>query len=158
MVPSLVSGVPDLHRFIVARGGDATAVGAERNAVTESVCPLSVSVSWPVTASQTLTVLSSLAEAMRRPSGLNATPVDGAGVSLERERLLAGRGIPDLDRLIVAGRGDATAVGAERHPIDAVGVSLERERLLAGRGIPDLDRLIVLAEAMRRPSGLNATP
>ena len=79
---------------------------------------------------------------MRRPSGLNATPSDVAGVSLERERLLAGAGVPDLDRLIVAGRGDAASVGAERHAIDGAGVSLERERLLAGAGVPDLDRLI----------------
>ena len=66
-------------------------------------------------ASQTLTVRSSLAEAMRRPSGLNATPLTDVGVSLERERLLAGAGVPDLHRLIAAGGGDAAAVGAERH-------------------------------------------
>ena len=64
-------------------------------------------------------------------------------MSLERERLLAGAGVPDLDRLIVAGGGDAAAVGAERHASDEAGVSLEREHLLAGAGVPDLDRPIV---------------
>ena len=109
-------------------------------------------------ASQTFTVRSSPAEAMRRPSGLNATPLTPTGVPLERERppgrwrrprpspcrrrlaeaivrpsglnatpktppvwplrverLLAGGGVPDLHRPIVAGRGEAAAVGAERH-------------------------------------------
>ena len=49
--------------------------GLNATPVTPSVCPLSVSSSWPVAASQTLTVSSQLAEARRLPSGLNATPV-----------------------------------------------------------------------------------
>ena len=71
---------------------------------------------------------------------------------------MSGVGVPDPDRLVLAGGGDAATVGAERHAIDVLGVSLERERLLPGSGIPDLDRPSLLAEAMRRPSGLNATP
>src|SRR5271165_1181910 len=51
-------------------------------------------------------------------------------------------GVPDLDRLIEAGRGDAASVGAERHAINVIGVSFERELLLARHGVPDLDRLI----------------
>jgi hypothetical protein len=69
--------------------------------------------------------------------------MDSGVVFLERERLLACVGVPDLDRLVEAGRGDATTVGAERHVVDAAGVSLEREPLLPCAGIPDLDRLIV---------------
>ena len=49
------------------------AVGAERHAHDPPVCPLRVSVSWPVAASHTFTVRSPLAEASRLPSGLNAT-------------------------------------------------------------------------------------
>ena len=90
---------------------------------------------------------------MRRPSGLNATPYDPVGVSLEREGLLAGAGVPDLHRLIVAGGGDAASVGAERHAIDPVGVSLECERLLAGAGVPDLHRLIVAGGGDASPVG-----
>ena len=47
--------------------------GLKATLVTRIVCPLSVSVSWPVAASQTFTVLSSLPETIRRPSGLKAT-------------------------------------------------------------------------------------
>ena len=66
-----VDGVPELDRVIVAGGGEATAVGAERNARDGAGVSLERERSWPVAASQILTVLSSLAEAMRRPLGLN---------------------------------------------------------------------------------------
>ena len=35
-----------------------------------------------------------------------------------------------FDRLIVACRGDAATVGAERHAVDGAGVTLEREQSL----------------------------
>ena len=38
------------------------------------MCPLRVSISWPVSPSHTFTVSSPLADASRLPSGLNATP------------------------------------------------------------------------------------
>ena len=47
--------------------------GLNATLVTALVCPLSVSISWPVAASHTFTVRSELAEASRLPSGLNAT-------------------------------------------------------------------------------------
>ena len=69
-------GVPHLHRPVIAGGGDPLAVGAERHARTALVCPLRVRVSCPVSASHTFTVWSPLAEAIRLPSGLNATLCD----------------------------------------------------------------------------------
>ena len=116
--------------------------GLNATLLTAPVCPLRVRVSWPVAASQTFTVWSSLPEARRLPSGLNATLVTVAGVPLEGEGLLAGRRVPDLHRLVAAGGGEALAVGAERHAVDRAGVPLERERLLAGRRVPDLHRLV----------------
>ena len=98
-----------------------------------------MSISWPVAASQTLTVCIVAGGGDATAVGAERHSVRGAGVSLERERFPAGFDVPDLDRLIVAGGGDATAVGAERHACDGVGVSLEREGLLAGAGVPDLD-------------------
>ena len=47
--------------------------GLNATLVTAPVCPLRVRASWPVAASHTFTVPSSLAEARRLPSGLNAT-------------------------------------------------------------------------------------
>jgi hypothetical protein len=44
--------------------------------------------------------------------------VDGVGVSPERERLLAGAGVPDLDCLVLAGGGLAASVEAERNAVD----------------------------------------
>ena len=64
-------------------------------------------------------------------------------MAFERERHLSGADVPDLDRPIEAGRGNASSVGAKRHTTDAFGVSLERERHPSGAGVPDLDRLIV---------------
>ena len=194
-------GVPELHRAVTAGGGDAAAVGAERHAVTAAVCPRRVRTSWPVAASQSFTVRSELAEAMRRPSGLNATPMTRMVVPAQGEDFLAGGGVPELHRAVPAGGGDAAAVGAERHAADTARVPAQGEHLLAGGGVPELHRrtvlagggdaaavgaerhaadcppnvrasvrtswpvaasqsftvLVQLAEAMRRPSGLNAT-
>ena len=47
--------------------------GLNATLVTGSVCPLSVSISVPLSASHTLTVLSQLPLTMRLPSGLNDT-------------------------------------------------------------------------------------
>ena len=92
------------------------------------------------------------------PSGLNATLVTPAGVPLEGEGFLAGRGVPHLHRLVHAGGGEALAVGAERHAADPAGVPLEGEDFLAGRRRPTPSpSRRQLAEASRLPSGLNAT-
>ena len=83
---------------------------------TASVCPVSVCRGWPVSASHNRTVWSPLAEASRCPSGLNATlntvsvcPVSGCADGL------AGVGVPQPHRGVVAGGGQAVPVGAERH-------------------------------------------
>ena len=49
--------------------------GLKATLMTGPVCPWRVRASWPVAASQTLTVLSAPAEARRLPSGLKATLV-----------------------------------------------------------------------------------
>ena len=68
-------GIPQPHGLVVAAGGDARAVGAERHAGHPSVWPVSGwPMGWPVSASHSRTVLSRLPEAIRLPSGLNATP------------------------------------------------------------------------------------
>ena len=82
------------------------------------MCPLSVSVSWPEPASQTFTVSSSqLAEAMRRPSGLNATPVTTPVCPLSVSVSCPEPASQTLTVSIAAGGGDAASVGAERHAI-----------------------------------------
>ena len=71
---------------------------------------------WPVSASHSRTVLSSLPEAMRLPSGLNATLVTASvwPVSGCADRL-AGVRVPQPHRLVGAAGDDPLAVGAERH-------------------------------------------
>ena len=67
-------------------------------------------------AGQARTVLSPLADRMRFPSGLNATLLHRVRVAGERiAEGLAGVGVPQPHRLVVAAGGDAFAVGAERH-------------------------------------------
>ena len=82
---------------------------------------------WPVSASHSRTVLSQLAVASRCPSGLNATlttasvwPVSGGADGL------AGVGIPQPHRLVVAAAGQPVPVGAERHTEHRVGVAGQR--------------------------------
>ena len=123
------------------------------------MCPLSVRVSCPVAASHTFTVPSRLAEASRLPSGLNATLVDTAGVPLEGEGFLPGRGVPHLHRPVPLAEASRLPSGLNATLLTSLGVPLEGEGFLAGRGVPHLhlSGLIHRAEASRLPSGLNAT-
>ena len=85
--------VPQPHRVVVAAGGDARAVGAERHAVHRARCGRSAAAptGWPVAASHSRTVLSSLPEASRLPSGLNATLITASGVPGRAAGRRAGR-------------------------------------------------------------------
>ena len=104
-------GVPQPHRLVVAGGGEPVPVGAERHTATGPVWPVSGAPrGWPVSAFHSRTVWSSLAEAIRCPSGLNATLAHPVGVAGERvAEGLAGVGVPQPHRLVVAGGGDAGA-------------------------------------------------
>ena len=83
---------------------------------------------WPVAASHTRTVLSTLPEAMRVPSGLNAT-LDTRRVAGQRlADGLAGGRVPHPHRVVVAAGDDPRAVGAERHAEHRVRVAGQRLR------------------------------
>ena len=99
---------------------------------------------WPLSASQSRTVLSELAEARRLPSGLKATLHHDVFMAHERcaERLAA-LGIPEPHGLVIARRGEALAVGAERDAFTRALMPHERcaERL-AALGIPEPHGLV----------------
>src|SRR4051794_28302945 len=60
----------------------------------------------------------------------------------EREDIPAVLGVPDLDRLILAARGDPRAIGAERDTVDETRVSTQGSQDPTGGRILDLhDRL-----------------
>ena len=80
--------------------------------------PFRVSNSLPVSASHTFAVPSTLAVARRLPSGLKATPCNGFRVAAQGEQFLAGLRVPHLRRLVLAGGGEALAIGAEGHTHD----------------------------------------
>ena len=83
---SLGLRIPHLHRLVPTAGEDACwPSGLKATLLTASVCPLRVRTSWPVCASHTFTVLSSLPLTRRLPSGLKATLQTPAGVPLEGE-------------------------------------------------------------------------
>ena len=115
---------------------------------------------WPVSAFHSRTVSSALAEAIRCPSGLNATLDHRLVVAGERRADgLAGVGVPQPHRVVGAGGGDAVPVGAERHT-----ASPRRCGRCSGApmGWPvsafhSRTVLSAPAEASRCPSGLNAT-
>ena len=135
-----VSGRRDADRF--AGVGDPTAAPCCRRSAEASRCPSGLNATlvtapvwpvsgsptgWPVSASHSRTVLSSPAEASRCPSGLNATLVHRAGVAGERVAdRLAGVGVPQPHRAVVAGGGQPVPVGAERHTEHRAGVAGER--------------------------------
>ena len=154
-------GVPQPHRAVVAGEASRCPSGLNATPYTAPVWPVSgAPIGWPVSASHSRTVASALAEASRCPSGLNATLVHRAGVAGERGAdRLAGVGVPQPHRRVVAGAGQPVPVGAERHTVTApvwpvsgspIGwpVSASHSRTVASS----------LAEASRCPSGLNATP
>ena len=66
-------------------------------------------------------------------------------MAVQAEDLVAGLGVPDLHLLVgmhrekAGDRGEAAAVGAERHPLDGSGVvAAEGELFLAGLRVPQL--------------------
>src|SRR5262249_36847295 len=65
--------------------------------------------------------------------------VDFFGVPLEGQQLLPRGHVPDLDAVVVAGRGQTLAVRAERNLPDPVLVSAQGAHLASGLQIPDLD-------------------
>ena len=77
------------------------------------------------------------------PSGLYATDIHAVRVSLEGGLFLARRHVPQLDRLVLAPRGQRLAVRAVRHGVHPVRVSLEGGLFLARRHVPQLDRLVL---------------
>ena len=81
---------------------------------------------------------------------------DIAGMPLEGQGFLPGRGIPNLHRLVEAGGCEPLAVGAKRDAGDIDGVPLEGEGFLAGSNIQVFTIWSDLAQARRRPSELTA--
>ena len=131
-----VSRVPQPHGVVVTAGGDPRAVGAERHAdhrVRVAGQRLADRVGR-CRASHSRTVLSSLPEAMRVPSGLNATlSPRPCGRSAAAPIGLAGVRVPQPHRVVVAAGGDARAVGAERHAGHRVRVAGQRLADRVGR-------------------------
>ena len=76
--------------------------------------PLERAQQRPLAASQSLIVRSSLPDAMRAPSGENATDAYTVGMPLEGAQQTAARRVPELDRLVRTPRRDAGAVRRER--------------------------------------------
>ena len=130
--------------------------GLNATPLTAPVWPVSGSPrGWPVSASHSRTVPSALALARRCPSGLNATPftppvwpVSGCADGL------AGVGVPQPHRAVVAGGGQPVPVGAERHTAHRVGVAGERGAdRLAGVGVPQPHRAVVAGGGQPVPVG-----
>ena len=71
---SVTSGTSGTGDISVLNGGDINAADGDITLTTAAVCPRRVKTSWPVDVSHNLTVRSSLAVAMRRPSGLQSMP------------------------------------------------------------------------------------
>ena len=134
--------------------------GLNATLVTMSVCPLRERTSWPVAASHTFTVLSSLPLTMRLPSALNATLVTLADVSLEARgppgRCPRPTPSPSVSQLPLTMRLPSALI---RHAVDAVAVCPLRVRtswpVSASHTFTVLSRAPPLT--MRLPSGLNAT-
>ena len=64
---------------------------------------------------------------------------DVVDVAAQREDLLPGRRVPELDGLIQARRREAATVGAEGHAPEPAHVAAQAQDLLPGLRVPDLD-------------------
>ena len=98
-------------------------------------------------ASHTFTVLSQLPEAMRLPSGLNATLGHLVGVSLEGEDFLAGGGVPHLHfagLVISSGPCDKCLPSGLKATWckPSTGPPLKKKTFPAGSGVPNPHRPI----------------
>src|SRR5262249_26503353 len=135
--------VPDLDGAVKAAGGQVPAVGVKGNGFDPVGVPAK---------SGDLAARRGIPDAHRPVTpGRGETPtVPGASRSTGRVGRASvrvfreGEGfgvdgdIPDTDRAVAAGGGQAAAVGTEGHTVDRAGVPDEREQLLAGCGVPDL--------------------
>ena len=119
--------VPHSHRSVATAGGDPGAVGAERHTDHPvSVAGERLADRWPVAASHTRTVPSSLPEAIRVPSGLNATLAPRrCGRSAVCRRVGRWRR-PTPAPFCRSCRRRSGAVGAERHTEHPAGVAGQR--------------------------------
>ena len=101
----------------------------------------------PVAASQSRAVLSTLPVTMVLPSGLNATAATSVLVwPSSVADGLAGGGVPEPRRPVVAAGDEALAVGAERHgDRPSPGVAIGVADGLAGGGVPEPRRAVVAA-------------
>ena len=92
---------PTPHRVVVAAGGDAGAVGAERHARDSVVVAAQrLADRVPGRAFHNRAVLSALPEAMRVPSGLNATLVTAVVVAANGSPWAARRRVPQPHRVV----------------------------------------------------------
>src|SRR4051794_40099554 len=60
------------------------------------------------------------------------------GVAADGKDFLAGLRVPELDRIVICGRGEPRTVGAERDFLDDADVAAEDEDLCAGLCVPTL--------------------
>ena len=150
-------------RTVPSRLAEASRCPSGLNAtpLTQLVWPVSGAPrGWPVSAFHSRTVSSPLAEARRCPSGLNATPLTQlvwpvSGVA----EGLAGVGVPQPHRVVLAGGGEPVPVGAERHTAHPSVWPVSGSP--SGWPVSAFHTRTVWsspAEASRCPSGLNATP
>ena len=116
--------------------------------------------SYSQSSSQSRSVLSSLPERQKRPSGLKATEVT-VSVCPSNVRthwpVEASQSRSVLSPSSEASRKAEAAVRAEGHGVHLAGMPLERPHALARRNVPEAERLVMLPERQKRPSGLKAT-
>ena len=94
---------------------------------------------------------------MRLPVGLKLTLVTQlVCLSNVRSSLPLGH-VPELHRLVIAGRGKTLTVVAESHAADLVGVAGQSLQQLAGRGFPDLHAVVAARRGQFLAVGLKAT-
>ena len=118
--------VPQLERLVVAAREQACAVGRERHRGDPPACPSKVRISSPLAASHSLSVLSSLPESRRVPSGEKATDSTRLVCPSQGADQLAAGGVPQLERVVRAAREQARAVGRERNRADAAALPSRR--------------------------------
>ena len=146
------------HSRIVPRASPlarCTPIGRERHPAHPAVRPSRVAMGWPLATSHSAPCCR-----IRRwrcvPVGRERHPRPGA-MAFERGRQLAAGGVPQAHRPVVAGAGEVSAVGRERHARSPVRCGLRGWRSPAAGDVPQPHRPVVAGAGEVRPSGANAT-
>ena len=150
--------IPEPQRLVPGRRDGPAPVGRDGDLSHRTAVAFERADVWPLSRSQTRSVLSEDAETARRPSGVMATPfTEPLWPSSVRRLWPLSR---SQTRSVLSSDAETARrlSGVMATPLTELAVAFERTDALAALQIPNSQRVVQDAETARRPSGVMATP